>query len=94
MKACMTDSKRRLTMPQDLPPKSAVTIQRMDPDSWLVTRQKGSTGIVAVGLPCLEKLPDDPEWEAIERRMVKHNNQTLPTRRSDFMKFAMGPGGW
>ncbi len=78
MIASMTDDKRRLTMPRELPPKSPVTIQRVDSDTWLVTRQRPATGIVIVGLPCLQNLPDDPEWEAIERRMVKHNNQKLP----------------
>ena len=39
MIALMTDDKRRLTMPRELPPKSAVTIQQLDEDSWLVTRR-------------------------------------------------------
>ncbi len=78
MIASMTDDKRRLTMPRELPPKSAVTIQRVDRDTWLVTRQRAARGIVIVGLPCIERLPDDPEWEALERRMVKHNNKKLP----------------
>jgi hypothetical protein len=77
MIASMIDDKRRLTMPKELPPKSAVTIQQLDDDSWLVTRQKPSD-VVVVALPRLKTLPDDPEWEALEKRMVKHNNRKLP----------------
>jgi hypothetical protein len=78
MIASMIDDKRRLTMPKELRPKSAVTIQRVNEDSWLVTRQKPITDLVVVALPCLKNLPDDPEWEAIELRMAKHNNRKLP----------------
>lgn len=78
MIASMTDDKRRLTMPKELPAKSAVTIQRLDGDSWLVTRQKPKTDLVVVALPTIKELPSDPQWEAIERRMAKHNNRKLP----------------
>jgi hypothetical protein len=78
MVTSMTDDKRRLTMPKELPAKSAVTIQQLDHDSWLVTRQKPNTDLVVVALPTIKELPSDPEWEATERRMVKHNNRKLP----------------
>lgn len=78
MIASMTDDKRRVTMPKELPPKSAVTIQQVDENSWLVTRQKPKTDIVVVALPMIKELPSDPEWEATERRMAKHNNRKLP----------------
>jgi hypothetical protein len=74
----MTDGKRRLTMPKELPPKSAVTIQRLDEDSWIVTRQKPIEGLVAVAFPRIKQLPSDPEWETVEKRMVKSNNRKLP----------------
>jgi hypothetical protein len=78
MIASTTDDKRRLTMPKELPAKSAVTIQQLDDDSWLVTRQKPKADLVVVALPKIKVLPSDPEWEAIERRMTKHNNRKLP----------------
>jgi len=68
----------RLTMPKELPPKSPVTIQQLDEDSWLVTRQKPNSNIFVVALPTVKELPRDPEWEAVEKRMVKHNNRKLP----------------
>lgn len=78
MIASMTDDKRRLTMPKELPPKSAVTIQQLDDDSWLVTRQKPKRDLVVVTLPTIKELPSDPEWEEVERRIVKRNNRKLP----------------
>jgi hypothetical protein len=78
MIASVSDDKRRLTMPKELPPRSAVTIQQIDENSWLVTRQKPNTDLVVVALSTIKELPADLEWEALERRMVKHNNRKLP----------------
>jgi hypothetical protein len=78
MIASTTDDKRRLTMPKELPPKSTVTIQQVDENSWLVVRQKPKTDVVVIAFPIVKDLPRDPEWEAIEKRMVKHNNRKLP----------------
>ena len=78
MIASMTDDKRRLTMPKELPPRSAVTIQQMNEDSWLITRLKSNEDVVVVALPRIQELPSDPEWEAIERRIVKQTNKKLP----------------
>lgn len=78
MIASMTDDKRRLTMPKELPAKSAVTIQQLDDNSWLITRQKPKTDLVVVALPTIKELPSDPEREAIEKRMAKQH-LTAPT---------------
>jgi len=78
MTVSMTDDKRRLTMPKELPPRSAVTIEHIDEDTWVVKRQKARDEFVMVAFPKIERLPDDPEWEEIERRMVAHNNKKLP----------------
>ena len=74
----MTDEKRRLTMPKELPPKSAVTIQQVNEDSWLITRQRPNEDVIIVALPKIHELPSDPEWEAIEKRIVKHTTKNLP----------------
>ena len=34
--------------------------------------------IVAVQPPDIKKLPRDPEWEALEVRLVAHTNKKLP----------------
>ena len=78
MTVSMTDDKRRLTMPKELPPKSAVTIQRLDADTWVIKRQRPTSKLIMVAFPKIEHLPDDPEWEEIEKRMVAHNNRKLP----------------
>jgi hypothetical protein len=77
MTGSVTDEKRRLTMPKELPPRSAVTIERVDEDTWVVKRQKPGKKLVMVAFPKINRLPDDPEWEKIERRMVAHNNMKL-----------------
>jgi len=57
MTAGVTDEKRRLTMPKELPPRSAVTIERVDEDTWVVKRQKGSAELVMVPFPRIEHCP-------------------------------------
>ena len=64
-------------MPKELPPRSAVTIDRVDEDTWVVKRQRPAKKLIMVAFPKIERLPDDPEWEKIERRMVAHNNKKL-----------------
>lgn len=78
MTAAMIDAKRRLTMPRELPPGSAVTIDQVDKDTWVVKRLVRTKEVVMVPFPKIKRLPDDPEWEEIERRMVAHNNKKLP----------------
>ena len=38
MMATVTDERRRLVMPQELPAGSAVTIQQVEADAWLVKK--------------------------------------------------------
>lgn len=39
--------------------------------SWLVNRRR-------FGAAPVDRLPDDPEWDQTERRMVAHNNENQP----------------
>ncbi len=64
-------------MPKELPPGSPVTIQQLNPDSWLITRQNEKK-IVLVAFPVIDELPSDPDWEAVELLMAKHNTRKLP----------------
>lgn len=77
MTATLTDDRRRLVMPPGLPAKSPVTIQQIDEDTWIVKRQREQTNVVFLAIPVIEELPRDPEWEAIEGRMVEYNNRHL-----------------
>jgi hypothetical protein len=78
MNATITDDRRRLVMPPELPPKSAVTVQQIDADTWLVKRHQPDKKIIMLLLPQISRLPDDPAWEAVEKRMARHHNKKLP----------------
>ncbi len=78
MTATVIDSRRRLVMPPELPARSAVTVQQIDDDTWLVKRARPSKTNLVVLLPDIKKLPRDPEWEAIEERIAAHTAKNLP----------------
>jgi hypothetical protein len=67
MKTATLDDRRRLVMPPECPPNSAVTIQQLDEDTWLVRVAKETKEFKKVFFPVIEDLPDDPEWEKVER---------------------------
>ncbi len=65
-------------MPPELPAKSAVTIQQIDSDTWLVKRQKEDKKVVFIAIPMVERLPDDPEWDKVEEAFGRHSSNRLP----------------
>lgn len=75
--ATVLDDRRRLVMPPELPARSAVVVQQIDEDTWLVKRAKSSRLKMVLLLPDVKELPRDPEWEKIEHRIVKHNNKKV-----------------
>ncbi len=77
MNATLLDDRRRLVMPLELPAKSAVTVQRLDADTWIVKRHRPQKNVVMVAIPIIKKLPSDPEWEAIEARLTAHCNRKV-----------------
>jgi hypothetical protein len=78
MKAAQLDDRRRLVMPPECPPNSAVTIQQLDDDTWIVKRRKPERGLVVVAFRDVEKLPDDPEWEKKELAAAKYLSGRVP----------------
>jgi hypothetical protein len=78
MNATLTDDRRRLVMPPELPARSPVTVQQIDADTWIVKRARPMKTQMVVLLPDVKKLPDDKEWEAIEQRMAEHHYKKLP----------------
>jgi hypothetical protein len=72
MKSATVDGRRRLLMPPECPPGSAVTIQELDKTTWLVKRQVPSRKFKLVVLPVIDRLPDDPELEMTELAFAKH----------------------
>ena len=78
MKSATVDDRRRLVMPPECPPGSAVTIQELDKTTWLVQRHVPSRKFKMVVLPVIDRLPDDPEWEKTELAFAKHAARKLP----------------
>lgn len=77
MKVATLDHRRRLVMPPECPPGAAVTIQRVDAHTWIVKHQLPDTNLKVIAIPVIDKLPDDPEWEAIEAKMAKSVSSRL-----------------
>ena len=78
MTATVLDDRRRLVMPPEFKPKSAVTVQLIDEETVLVKLAKPSKTRLVMLLPDVKHLPDDPEWEAVERRLAQHASKHLP----------------
>ena len=77
MNATVIDDRRRLVLPSEFAPKSAVTIQRIDEDTILVKRAKPSKVRMVMLLPDVKTFPDDPAWEKVERAFAQASNQGL-----------------
>jgi hypothetical protein len=77
-KAATVDDRRRVVLPESCPPHSAVTIQQLDPDTWLVKRHRANKGYKVVLIPAIKKLSDDPDWEAVERKIADHTSRKVP----------------
>jgi len=77
MNATLTDDRRRLVMPPELPARSAVTVQQIDEDTWLVKRQRADKKFIMVLFPDVPRLPDDPEWEKVEAAFTQHAIKNL-----------------
>lgn len=77
-KAANVDSRRRVVLPESFPANSPVTFQKVDEDTWIVKRHRPRKGFVLVAIEQIEKLPDDPDWEAFERRVAEHTSKRVP----------------
>jgi hypothetical protein len=76
------DDKRRLIMPETCPPRSAVTIQELDQDTWLVKRHRAAKDIKVVLIPVLDKLPHDSAWDKVEEAFGRRAYSKLPRPES------------
>ena len=76
MKSGTVDDRRRLVMPPECPPGSAVTIQEVDKTTWLVKRHLPARDFKMVMIPVIDRLPDDPEWEKAEAAFARHASKT------------------
>ena len=78
MQSATVDERRRVVMPKECPPHSAVTIQQVDDHSWLVRRQLPDPNVRVVAIPVIRRLADDPAWEKTEAEMAKAVAGRLP----------------
>ena len=78
VKSATLDDRRRLVMPPECPPGSAVTIQELDEATWLVKRQLPAKDYKMVMIPIIDRLPDDPGWEKVEHAFTRHASKTIP----------------
>ena len=77
MIATLSDDRRRVVMPPELPAKSPVTIQQLDEDTFLVKRQRPSKNYVMIAVPVIKELKSDPDWEGVESRMASHHKRHI-----------------
>ena len=78
MKSATLDSKRRLVMPADCPPKSLVTIHPVDKNTWIIHRQVPRKNVKMVAIPIITDLPEDPEWDKVEDALGRAALTKLP----------------
>ena len=78
IKASTVDDRRRVVLPESCPPNSAVTVQELDRDTWLIKRQRASGNYKIVLIPAVQKLPDDPEWDNLEVHFARAAAKKLP----------------
>jgi hypothetical protein len=78
MKAANVDDRRRVVLPESCPPNSAVIIQQVDEDTWLIKRARPAKDFVILAIPSVERLPDDPEWDKVERAFGQRAGRSIP----------------
>jgi DNA-binding transcriptional regulator/RsmH inhibitor MraZ len=78
MKTAKLDAKRRLTMPADLAPGAAVSVEALDADNWLVKRLHPDRELKVVVVPSIKRLADDSKWERVERKLARAAQVGLP----------------
>jgi hypothetical protein len=78
MNATVLDDRRRLVMPPELPARSAVTVQQLDEDTFIVRRQRPRDHLMVVLEPDVKQLPEDPEMDALAEKATRASSKKLP----------------
>ncbi|MFO1460818.1 MAG: hypothetical protein U1G08_15605 [Verrucomicrobiota bacterium] len=84
MKGTTLDARRRLTMPPDIEPLSAVTVEHTDTDTWIVRRVRRTKAPSAILVPPLTSqqarraFRANPRQEAFEAAMAASQVFPLP----------------
>lgn len=77
MNATVTDSRRRLVMPPELPARSPVIVEQIDEDTWVVKRARPGQAHMVLLLPDVKQLPQEAEWQETESKIVAHNSKAI-----------------
>jgi hypothetical protein len=78
MRTATLDERRRLVMPPECPPNSAVIVQQIDEDTWVVKRAREERNFKTVLIPVIDALPRDPEWDQVEKAFGEAMWKKLP----------------
>ena len=78
MKSATLDDRRRLVMPTEFPPNSAVTMQKLDEETLIVKRHRDSKNLKVVLIAGVRRLTDDPEFDALQEKIAKHTSKRVP----------------
>ena len=78
VKATTVDDRRRIVMPSECPPHSAVIIQQLDDNAWLVKRAVADRRFKMIAIPIIKRLPDHPAWEKTEAALAQYAAGQLP----------------
>lgn len=76
--ATVLDDRRRIVLPREFKPKSAVTMQVLDEGTVLVKLVKPSAHRMVMLLPDVKRLPAEPKWEKVELALAKNAIKKLP----------------
>jgi hypothetical protein len=64
------DDLRRVVLPPEFKPKFAVTVQLLDSETALIPLVNPSAHQMAMLLPEVPRLADDPAWDKVEHAMA------------------------
>ncbi|HEX3626675.1 MAG TPA: hypothetical protein VH280_14770 [Verrucomicrobiae bacterium] len=76
--ARQVDDHRRVVLPDSVPAGSAVTVQQIDEDTFIVRRQRARQNLFVVLDPDIKHIPDDPELDALAEKVARHSLRKLP----------------
>jgi hypothetical protein len=78
LKARQLDDHRRVVLPDTIPAGSAVTVQQIDEDTFIVRRHRPRKNLFVVLDPDIKDLPEDPEWDKQALALAEHSFKKLP----------------
>jgi hypothetical protein len=81
VKARPVDERRRIVLPPEFPPGSDVILEKVDEHTWILRRYQPHSHLKVVLFPVVDRLPDDPEWDKVERACADAAIESLRKHR-------------